>query len=65
MNKTVAGIYQGTIIEISAHQCVSYLQTTADQILELTFKGDSVLADKGKQYSEETKERQRNRSNLA
>lgn len=48
MNKTMPGIYQGTIIEISAHQRVAYLQTTTDQILELTFKSDSVLTENGK-----------------
>lgn len=48
MNKKVAGIYKGTIIEISAHQRLIYLQTTDGQILELTFKSDSFLTDKVK-----------------
>ena len=48
MNKTVPGIYQGTIIEISAHQRLIYLQTTNGQIMELTFKSDRVLTDNGK-----------------
>lgn len=49
MNKTVPGIYRGTIIEISAHQRLIYLQTATDQILELTFKGDTILTDEGRQ----------------
>jgi len=48
MSKTAPGIYQGTIIEISARQRLAYLQTTDDQIMELTFKNDSVLTDDGK-----------------
>ena len=51
MNKTVPGIYQGTIIEISAHQRLIYLQTTNGQIVEFTFNSDSILTDKGKQVS--------------
>ena len=48
MSKTAPGIYQGTILEISARQRLAYLQTTDDQIMELTFKNDSVLTDNGK-----------------
>ena len=48
MSKTAPGIYQGTIIKISARQRLAYLQTTDDQIMELTFKNDSVLTDDGK-----------------
>lgn len=48
MNKTVGGVYKGTIIEISAHQRLIYLQTTDGQILELTFKNDYILTDKVK-----------------
>ncbi|MEG1025025.1 MAG: hypothetical protein RSF34_11170 [Flavobacterium sp.] len=51
LNKSKPGTYQGTVIEISAHQRLVYLQTAAGEILELNFKSDTVLTDNGKQLS--------------
>ncbi len=49
LNKSKSGTYRGTIIEISAHQRLAYLQTAAGEILELNFKSDTALTDNGKQ----------------
>ena len=49
MNNTIPGIYRGTVIEISIHQRLIYLQTANGKILEITFKNDTFPANSRKE----------------